>query len=35
MFLLIIKLVSSPQTRTGTGITMIIMSCNNYSYLNA
>ena len=35
MFLLIIKLISSPQTRTGTGITMIIMSCKNYSYLNS
>ena len=28
LFLLIIKLISSPQTMTGTGITMIIMSCN-------
>ena len=33
LFLLIIKLISSPQTTTGTGITMI-MSCKNYSYLN-
>ena len=35
LFLLIIKLISSPQTTAGTGITMIIMSCKNYSYLNA
>ena len=34
LFLLIIKLISSPQTKTGTGITMVIMSCKNYSYLN-